>query len=197
MELLHGRSLADELKFKGKLTPVRCAMIAAAVCDALAEAHAVGIVHRDIKPGNVFLHQRQSEQVVKVIDFGIAKLTDAAANAEVQATVRGMVVGTPAYMAPERMLDQPYDGRADVYSVGVMMYEMLAGHLPFQGEDGKWSIAKNIVSAPKPLATGETDVDEEMEAIVFNAVAKAPDERPTARELGAKLHDFLGTTLVQ
>jgi hypothetical protein len=198
MELLHGRSLADELRFAGKLPPVRCAIIAAAVCDALAEAHAADIVHRDIKPGNVFLHQRQSEQVVKVIDFGIAKLTDTSAAADAQAlTVRGMVVGTPAYMAPERMLDQPYDGRADVYSVGVMMYEMLAGHLPFQGDDGKWSIAKNIVSAPKSLAAAGTDVDEEMEAIVFDAVAKEPDQRPTARELGARLHGFLGNTMVE
>jgi hypothetical protein len=198
MELLHGRSLADELRLAGKITPVRCAMIAAAVCDVLAEAHAADIVHRDIKPGNVFLHQIRSDEVVKVIDFGIAKLTDPSAASDAQAaTVRGMVVGTPAYMAPERMLDQPYDGRADVYSVGVMMYEMLSGHLPFRDDDGKWSIAKNIVSAPKSLTAADSDVDEEMEAIVFDAVAKSPDQRPTARALGARLHGFLGKALVQ
>jgi serine/threonine protein kinase len=173
-------------------------MIAAAVCDVLAEAHAADIVHRDIKPGNVFLHQIRSDEVVKVIDFGIAKLTDPSAASDAQAaTVRGMVVGTPAYMAPERMLDQPYDGRADVYSVGVMMYEMLSGHLPFRDDDGKWSIAKNIVSAPKSLTAADSDVDEEMEAIVFDAVAKSPDQRPTARALGARLHGFLGKALVQ
>jgi serine/threonine protein kinase len=192
MELLHGRSLADELRSAGKLTPVRCAAIAAAVCDVLAEAHAADIVHRDIKPGNVFLHQIRSEQVVKVIDFGIAKLTDTSAESEAQAlTVRGMVVGTPAYMAPERLLDQPYDGRADVYAVGVMMYEMLAGHLPFQDAAGRWSLAKNITSAPGSLAGEDPSVDEEMEDMVFSAMAKAADQRPTARELSAKLHGFL------
>jgi hypothetical protein len=93
MELLHGRSLADELRSVGKITPVRCAYIAASVCDALAEAHEAGIVHRDIKPGNVFLHHSHSEQLVKVIDFGIAKLTDNSADPEVQAsTIAGMFV---------------------------------------------------------------------------------------------------------
>ncbi len=194
MELLDGRSLADELRSGGKMTPIRCAHIAASVCDALAEAHAAGIVHRDIKPGNVFLHHSHSEQVVKVIDFGIAKLTDNSADPEIQATtVAGMFVGTPAYMAPERLLDEPYDGRADVYAVGVMLYEMLSGHLPFKvGDAGYWSLAKmHIVEQPPSLTATEPGVSRYMEAIVFDALAKTPDKRPTAQQLSARLYGFL------
>jgi serine/threonine protein kinase len=164
------------------------------VCDALAEAHEAGIVHRDIKPGNVFLHHSHSEQLVKVIDFGIAKLTDNSADPEVQAsTIAGMFVGTPAYMAPERLLDEPYDGRADVYAVGVMMYEMLSGRLPFKvGDAGYSSLAKmHIVEEPPSLSATEPGVSSELEAIVFDALAKTPDKRPTAQQLGARLHDFL------
>jgi hypothetical protein len=195
MELLHGRSLAEELKAVGRISPVRCASIAASVCDALAEAHAAGIVHRDIKPGNVFLDDSHEEQLVKVIDFGIAKLTDTSAlkdNMQVS-TIAGSFAGTPAYMAPERLLDERYDGRADVYSVGVMMYEMLAGHVPFISADaGSWSLArKHIVEEPASLRAGDAGVPQELEAIVFDALAKTAAERPTAAQLGARLHDFL------
>jgi serine/threonine protein kinase len=194
MELLHGRSLADELRSESKIAPVRCANIAASVCDALTEAHEAGIVHRDIKPANVFLHRSHSEQVVKVIDFGIAKLTDTSADPEMQATtVAGMFVGTPAYMAPERLLDEPYDGRADVYAVGVMMYEMLSGRLPFQVRDaGYWSLAKmHIVEPPPALSATQPDIPLDLEAIVFDAMAKTADKRPTSRQLSARLHAFL------
>jgi tRNA A-37 threonylcarbamoyl transferase component Bud32 len=195
MELLHGRSLGDELRVEGKITPHRCAQIAASVCDVLAEAHAAGIIHRDIKPGNVFLHQIHSEQQVKVIDFGIAKLTDNSEDPEVQATtVAGTFVGSPAYMAPERLLEESYDGRADVYAVGVMMYEMLSGQLPFKigGEAGFWSLARmHILEQPPSLTAAEPAVSPDMEAIVFAALEKAPAQRPTAHQLSARLRDFL------
>jgi serine/threonine protein kinase len=194
MELLHGRPLSAELRSEGKLTPVRCASIAAAVCDALAEAHAAGIVHRDIKPANIFLHETRSEQVVKVIDFGIAKLTDTSADSEAQLrTVAGKVVGTPAYMAPERLLGDPYDGRADVYAVGLMMYEMLCGHLPFRvGEGGYRAMANaHISEAPPSLVAMEPGVPPDLEAAVFAALAKSPNDRPTSHELSERLHRFL------
>ena len=194
MELLHGRSLADELKSEGRMTPVRCAQIAASVCDALAEAHAAGIVHRDIKPSNVFLHDGTAKQVVKVIDFGIAKLTDTSQDPEAQATtVAGVLIGTPAYMAPERWLDEQYDGRADVYAVGVMMYEMLSGRLPFSAGDASTaSLAKmHIVDQPPGLTAVDPEVSREMEAIVADALAKTPDRRPTARDMVARLRGYL------
>src|SRR5207237_356915 len=126
MELLEGRSLAQQLRTNGQLSEVQAVEIACCVCDALVQAHAVGIVHRDIKPSNVFLHEASGETAVKVIDFGIAKLTDQSEVPGAETTtLSGMFLGTPAYMAPERVFNQPYDGRADVYSVGVMLYEMV------------------------------------------------------------------------
>src|SRR6185436_18294061 len=99
------------------LTPERCAEILLPICEVLTEAHAAGIVHRDIKPDNIFLHQTKRGEVVKVLDFGIAKLMDESTNPELQAlTQADILVGTPEYMAPERFLAEEYDGRADVYS---------------------------------------------------------------------------------
>lgn len=194
MELLHGRSLADELRAEGKMSPMRCADIAACVCDALAEAHAAGIVHRDIKPSNVFLHHSRSEQLVKVIDFGIAKLTDASVEPDFKvSTIAGMLVGTPAYMAPERLVEEPYDGRADVYSVGVMMYEMLSGRLPIAvGDAGYVSLTKkHSVGEPPSLTAIDVGIPSELEEIVFDALAKTPEKRPTAEQLAARLRAFL------
>jgi hypothetical protein len=193
MELLRGRSLAEELRIKERLSCLICANVAACVCDALAEAHAAGILHRDIKPSNVFLHQTQSEYTVKVIDFGIAKLTGPAANGDQQSTIAGVVVGTPAYMAPERLLDEPYDGRSDVYAVGIMMYEVLTGRLPFKAHGADyWSVARmHLMESPPPLSGAGVDVPGEMELIVFDALSKTPEHRPTAKSLGTRLHEFL------
>ena len=196
MELLQGRSLADELRAVEKLPPQRCAEIMAAVCSVLAQAHAAGIVHRDIKPSNVFLHQSQGQELVKVIDFGIAKLTDETRDPELKAaTATGMLVGTPAYMAPERLGNEPYDGRADVYAVGVMTFETLCGRLPYQasGNAGYWSVAvMNAVGKPPAPSEVEPSVPPELDAIVLRAMAKEPANRPTAAELKDELLRFLG-----
>ena len=195
MELLHGHSLADELRALGKLPATRCAQIATAVCAVLAEAHALGIVHRDIKPSNVFLHRSKGETTVKVIDFGIAKLTDETQELEIQsATVDGTFVGTPTYMAPERLGDGPYDGRVDVYAVGVMLYEMLAGRPPFQAAEGRyWPLAvMHAMQPPPPLGDFEPNVPAPLEALVMRALVKEPADRPTAAELGLELRRFLG-----
>jgi hypothetical protein len=195
MELLQGNSLADELHAEGKLAPRRCAQIMAPVCAVLAEAHAAGIVHRDIKPTNVFIHRSQGEELVKVIDFGIAKLTDETRDLELKsaATATGMYVGTPAYMAPERLVNEPYDGRADVYSVGVMMFEMLCGRLPFQvSGGGYWSVAMmNPLRRPPLLTEVEPSVPAELEVAVLRALSMESEQRPTAAELGAELRRFL------
>src|SRR5438094_1693176 len=124
MELLEGHSLAEELTLVGRVPSSRCARIAASVCDVLVEAHGAGILHRDIKPSNVFLHRGKGEERVKVIDFGIAKLTGESmdVNVNARATATGIVVGSPAYMAPERFRGDPYAGRADVYAVGGLVY---------------------------------------------------------------------------
>ena len=194
MELLRGRSLADELRDKGKLSCILCAQIAACICDVLAEAHSAGILHRDIKPSNVFLHDAQTRQTVKVIDFGIAKLTDTAASAQAGAsTVAGLLIGTPAYIAPERLLEEPYDGRSDVYAVGILMYEALAGRLPFEPADHSyWSLAKmHITEEPPPLRSVGVEVPRELETIVLEALTKSKETRPTAQKMGQMLHEFI------
>ena len=141
-----------------------------------------GLVHRDIKPANIFLHQDRSTEVVKVLDFGIAKLLDDADPTH-QLTAEGRVLGTPAYMAPERFNDEPYDGCADVYSVGIMLYEMLGGRLPFKDRDLVKLAMMHMSEKPEPLRRLNPEVPAPVEKVILNTLAKRPEDRPTAREL--------------
>jgi serine/threonine protein kinase len=196
MELLEGHSLAQELRRVGKLPQLRAAEIACCVSDALAQAHAAGIVHRDIKPSNVFLHAtNDGDHVVKVIDFGIAKLTDESELPGAQTTtMSGMFLGTPAYMAPERVFNQPYDGRADVYAVGVIIYEMVTGKLPFDTTTGGGHISlmrMHAMEKARPLSSVLPDAYPKLEIAVTSAMRKEPDERPTATQLSAMLRDVI------
>ncbi|MFL5559478.1 MAG: serine/threonine-protein kinase [Gemmatimonadaceae bacterium] len=194
MELLQGESLSHRLKSAGKISELRAADIACAVCEALAQAHSAGIVHRDIKPSNVFLHALNGDEVVKVIDFGIAKLTDASDAPGVEATtMSGVFLGTPAYMAPERVFDLPYDGRADVYSVGVMIFEMISGRLPFEvTTGGHVSLMRmHALADPLDLTSVVPDVHPMMETAVKMALRKEPTERPTAAQFAGMMRDVL------
>jgi tRNA A-37 threonylcarbamoyl transferase component Bud32 len=194
MELLHGHSLFEELRAEGRLSPERALRIGSAVCEALAEAHALGIVHRDIKPSNVFLHEVRGEERVKVIDFGIAKLTDKSEASDFQSeTTAGTFLGTPAYMAPERLFNQIYDGRADVYALGVMIFEMVAGRLPFEtrGRGDLAYIRSLMLKQPARLTEFAPFISGELEEAVDWAMAKAPDDRPTAVEFASKLRELL------
>ncbi len=186
MELLQGVSLAMELKLCGRLSVERCLAIMLPVCDALAAAHESGVIHRDIKPDNIFLHQAPEGEVVKVVDFGIAKLVEPDANDPLAAmTETGGAVGTPIYMAPERLDERPYDGRSDVYSAGIVLYEMLCGRTPFAPTgSGLFGVIIGHLSEPPPPLEG---VPPAIAAIVLQALAKSPEERPTARELGDRL----------
>jgi serine/threonine protein kinase/CheY-like chemotaxis protein len=186
MELLQGHTLGHELREKVRLPLARCAQILLPICDVLAAAHAAGIVHRDIKPDNIFLHQSPNGEVVKVVDFGIAKLLDETPRLDLQnLTVGGKILGTPTYMPPERLNNLPYDGRADVYSVGVMLYRMLCGRVPFQGKKGElWTIAlMHMMDEPPPLRQFNPDIPEAVAAAVMHALVKDPHKRPTAKEL--------------
>jgi ligand-binding sensor domain-containing protein len=185
MELLEGHSLADELHEAGKISVRRCIEILLPVCNVLAEAHRAGIIHRDIKPDNIFLHKTKDGEVVKVLDFGIAKLLDQETGDTLKLTVGGGVIGTLTYMSPERLSKSPYDGRSDVYSLGIMMYEMLCGHVPFDPDwDGLAAVVMmHLKEDPEPLRALDPDIPEEMEAIVFRALTKDPNKRPTAEEL--------------
>jgi len=191
MELLAGHSLEQEM-LQGPTPFVRCAEIIAPVCEALAAAHDAGIVHRDIKPANIFLHRGAHGEVPKVLDFGIARLIGDVAN-DIRITVDGSLVGTPAYIAPERFLNQPYDGKSDVYSIGVLIHQMLCGSLPFASAANRpvlESVALALMhTEEQPISLRQRDpcVPEALCLLVSRTLAKDPAERPTAAELAAKL----------
>jgi CheY-like chemotaxis protein len=185
MELLSGRSLGDELAELGRLAQARCAQILLPVARVLAEAHAAGVVHRDVKPANIFLHQSEQGELVKVVDFGIARADEDLAE---PGRTSGWFTGTPIYMAPERLLGQPYDGRADVYGLGVTLYQALSGTLPFQSSGTLGALIMNCIhTAPVPLRDARPDASAELEALVMRALAKRPIDRPTMSELAELL----------
>jgi serine/threonine protein kinase len=193
MELLEGKPLSKELQTAGKMSPRRCGEILVPVCEVLAEAHAEGIIHRDIKPENIFLNATKLGEQVKVVDFGIAKLTDHTLSFGKEVTTA--LVGTPAFMSPERLQNQPYDGRADVYSVGVTLFQMLAGRVPFKATDPN-NIAAILlmhVNTPPPnFQELGVEVPPEMEALVRLALEKNPAQRPGAAEFGERLREITG-----
>jgi eukaryotic-like serine/threonine-protein kinase len=196
MELLEGRTLGDMLKDAGPVQPDRTVQILLPVCEVLAEAHNCGVIHRDVKPDNIFLHATKEGEVVKVLDFGLAKLLGDETSVDMQNMTVGQMMGTPTYMPPERLNDLPYDGRADVYSLGVMMYQMLSGRVPFFSKEGDtWAVAvMHLTKEPAPLREGNPDIPASLEAIVMRTLAKLPAERPTARELVHELSAVLANS---
>jgi eukaryotic-like serine/threonine-protein kinase len=179
MELLQGRTLAEELAERQRLSFDRCLAVAIPLCQVLAEAHATSILHRDIKPENVFLHRTRDAEVVKLVDFGIAKLIGGGDEGAPSA-----LAGTPHYMAPER-LGHAGERSADVYSLGVMLYQMLGGTLPFPAHSfSDWvSMATGETTPPAPLASLNPEVPAGVADAIGRAMARNPTERPTAREL--------------
>src|SRR5262249_21164129 len=145
--------------------------IARAVCNGLGAAHKHGIVHRDMKPENVFLAKYDGGTRVKILDFGIAKMSS-----DVGLTRTGAIFGTPRYMSPEQAAGRPVDHRADVYSVGVILYEALAGRAPFEGESLLGVLNQHVHTPPPPfsqIAPGRV-ISPALEAAVMAALAKDP-----------------------
>jgi serine/threonine-protein kinase len=179
MELLEGRSLADLLEAEQSLPPERAFAITKQVLRALAFAHSRGLLHRDLKPGNVFLQSLpDTPDHVKLLDFGLAKFVAGPAPQGPPLTRAGTVSGTPPYMAPEQASARPMDERTDVYAVGVLLYEMLSSRRPFEGGSMDVMRAK-LVDMPPPLAQARPDVtpDERLEALLATALAREPDAR--------------------
>ena len=179
MELLRGTDLAGLLEKHGALPVDRAIPIAIQICRAVGAAHAAGIIHRDLKPENVFVTQKGDHDFVKVLDFGISKVKDAEVEA-VRMTKTGQLVGTPLYMSPEQARgESEVDRRADVYSLGVMIYEMLAGETPFLGENYFQLLWKHTNETPIPPSQTPSGVHvpPALETVVLKALSKTRDER--------------------
>ncbi len=184
MELLVGESLAQVLEVSQRLSPRRANEILQPVCAVLAEAHAQDLVHRDIKPENIFLHRTNHGEVVKVLDFGIAKLVGEAAIRD-NLTADGWILGTPAYIAPERLSSRGYDGKSDVYSMGIMLFELLTGQRPFNApkDDPMALITLHVYEQPATLRSICPDLAPELEEPIAQALSKDPADRPDAMAL--------------
>jgi hypothetical protein len=184
MELLEGHTLSDEMRTVGKLPVRRCAEIAIPICSVLAEAHKTGIIHRDIKPSNIFLHQSRMGEVVKVVDFGIAKLLEPSTAEDLEElTATGIVIGTPSYIAPERFASQVYGASSDVYSIGVLLYQMLTGHVPHAT-----TVAQMIEPARPPKS--ECDMPGEFSDLIVRALSIKPAARPSAAEMALTIAEI-------
>jgi serine/threonine-protein kinase len=169
MEFLKGRDLADFCK-AGQLLPVaRVLSIVARVAEALAYAHKQNVVHRDIKPANI-MYELESD-TVKVTDFGIARITDSSK------TKTGLVLGTPSFMSPEQLAGKKVDGRSDLYSLGVMLYQMLAGVLPFRGESMSELMFKIANEEPADIRIIRPELQENLANVVALALSKRPETR--------------------
>jgi serine/threonine protein kinase len=176
MELLEGEPLRTLLRREGRLPPERAVVIAAQCLQALRTAHAAGVIHRDLKPENIFVHHTDDGDHVKVLDFGVAKLTEADAG-DPNHTAQGSLVGTLRYMAPEQVAGEAPDQRIDVYAMGVTLYEMLSGALPYDGRDRFVLLRQIIAEAPIPLQARAPDVPTPLADVVMRAIAKQPSER--------------------
>jgi len=191
MELLRGESLHERYRARGKLPWKSVVAIARAVCASLSEAHAYGVIHRDLKPANIHLEPRGDERdFVKVVDFGIAKLMAGGPDL----TLAGQMIGTFDYMAPEQMVGGQTAGRADIYTLGVVMYEMIAGCRPFGDHTGPTSLlAAMLTRTPERLAS-RAIVPFELDDLVMRCLEREQQNRfasvdELARALDQLLHD--------
>ncbi len=178
MEYLEGRSLSDELKVVGKLPADRAIHITRQAARALREAHTLGVVHRDMKPGNVYLVKRDDdEDFVKVLDFGLVK--EASTGEGQDHTQLGQIMGSPRYMSPEQVQGKHVDARTDVYALGAMLYAMLAGRPPFDKATDLATMMAHVSDTPQPLGQVAPDADlpPGLEAVVMKCLAKNPDDR--------------------
>jgi serine/threonine-protein kinase len=179
MEYLSGKSLERIVAEEHPLPEGRVIHIVAQILAALGEAHSLGIIHRDLKPANVMIEPRRDEpDFVKVLDFGIAKLNEPGSGGP-GLTQAGIVCGTPGYMSPEQVRGEELDPRSDIYAVGVILYEMLTGVLPFESDTPMGLVTKHLVEDPPPIAVRRpgTVVSEELEAVIMRALARDRDQR--------------------
>ena len=186
MELIEGSTLDSLLRTQRTLSASQAKDIVGQICAGLDFAHAKGIVHRDIKPANIML---ASHGLVKITDFGIARAGEAM-------TITGQVVGTPNYMSPEQVLGRTLDGRSDLFSVGVMLYEMITGERPFEGQSITTIMYKIVHETPIPPRKLDSTIDPRLSAVIEKSLSKAPEERfPSGAELVRALQNYERATV--
>lgn len=198
MEYLEGRNLAEVIRTEGPLAPARSVPILSQVLSALSAAHAAGVVHRDVKPDNIMLVSEEIDDDedgpktrlrAKLCDFGVAEIQGVAADSRL--TMSGFVVGTPDYLAPEQARGAEVDGRADLYSVGVMLFEMLTGRTPFDGDTAITVMHKHLTEPPPRPSDLVPGIPARLDEICLRALAKEPDLRfCSAREMLDALADL-------
>ena len=187
MELLEGETLATRIRARGPMSPRNVVGIAKQICDALEATHAAGVIHRDLKPENVFLVGKTED--IRIVDFGAAKVMGSS-----KMTRPGVVFGTPYYMSPEQASGVEVDARADVYSLGVLMYEMITGSVPFEADTYMGVLTKHMFAEPtKPSAVVASGVMlGDLEAVIMRCLLKDPPSRyPSMRDLSAALETAL------
>ncbi|HZI60714.1 MAG TPA: serine/threonine-protein kinase [Pyrinomonadaceae bacterium] len=176
MEFVDGETLSQVLASQGRFTPSRAVEIATQICDVLEEAHRLGIIHRDLKPSNILLGKRG----VCVLDFGVAKVlaSSAESTATHASTGSGQLIGTPRYMSPEQCLGQRIGARSDLYSLGVLLYEMLAGRPPFTDPLQSALLVKQATAPAPPLPRLRQDIPRSLALAIHSLLAKRPEDRP-------------------
>jgi serine/threonine-protein kinase len=195
MEYLPGLDLGKLVREHGPLPPGRAVHFLRQVCGALREAHAVGLIHRDVKPGNILVCERGGQpDVAKLLDFGLVLVQGRADQTDL--TAENAITGTPHYMSPEQAAGrEDVDRRADIYSLGAVAYFLLTGRPPFAGRLVGELIADHQYKVPEPLTRHRPDVPAELEAVVLRCLAKAPAERfQNARDLERALAEILPAT---
>jgi eukaryotic-like serine/threonine-protein kinase len=188
MEYLEGKALNAEVKERKTLPIALAIRWMRQVCSAVAVAHEGGVIHRDLKPHNIFLEATQDGPFVKVLDFGLAKLQRATDDGVGSLTKSGTLVGSPPYMSPEQCEDLPLDAQSDIYSLGCVFYEMVAGRPPLVGSSPIDTLVKHMNEHPRPASELNPEVPAELDAILLKALAKHKKDRyESAAEFGQVL----------
>ncbi|MGA9996157.1 MAG: serine/threonine-protein kinase, partial [Pyrinomonadaceae bacterium] len=195
MEFVPGQSLHDLLEAEGKLSPSRALELMMVIAYGVSAAHQHGVIHRDLKPLNIMLQENKPiAEAVKILDFGLAKIKSSdLLGSFILAQTTG-VMGSPYYMAPEQWSDEELDQRCDIYSLGIILFQMLAGEVPFKGMSAPTVMKKHLMDPPPHFAELNMNVSPAIEQVVQHALEKDPDKRPaTTEEFMRELHQAIMT----
>src|SRR2546423_735069 len=195
MEFVQGKSLQDIMTEEGAMSPLRAFELMHPICSGIAAAHRQGIVHRDLKPLNVMIcDELPTSEAVKILDFGLAKIKSGELLGSFIAAQTTGLMGSPFYMAPEQWSDEPPDARADVYSLGVMLFQMLCGEVPFKGSSIPAIMKKHLTTEVPSFASKGVEIPPQIESIVRHALEKEADHRtPSADEFARELRDAMAS----